>query len=49
MDEIKAIIPLLAAIVSAMAPLCGYIYQKHKDKETELLKIRQEIYSRLIT
>jgi hypothetical protein len=49
MKNIAALMPLLTAIISAMALLSGYMYQKHKDKQAEIRKTRQEIYSRLIT
>lgn len=42
-------VPLLTAMISATALLGGYMYQKHKEKEAEIRKTRQEIYSRLGT
>jgi len=43
------LVPVLAAIISASALLWGYAYQKGKEADAEILKKRQEIYSRLIT
>ena len=43
------LVPVLAAIISATALLLGYAYQKGKEADAEVLKKRQEIYSRLIT
>lgn len=42
------IVPLLTAIISAIALLSGYMYQKYKEREAETRKKRQEIYSRFI-
>jgi len=41
-------VTLLTAIISAIALLSGYIYQKYKEREAEIRKKRQEIYSRFI-
>ncbi len=40
--------PLLTAAISAIALLAGYSFQKRKERQFELLKTRQDIYSRLI-
>ena len=49
MKTFMKLVPLLVAIISATALLFGYVYQKHKEKEAEIRKTRQEIYSRLVT
>jgi len=41
-------IPLLAALVSALALLAGYAYQKRKERQFEIQCTRQDIYTRLI-
>jgi len=41
-------LPLLAALISAIALLAGYAFQKHKERQVELLKTRQSFYSRLM-
>jgi hypothetical protein len=43
------LVPVLAAIISAVALLWGYAYQKGKEADAEILKKQQEIYSNLIT
>ncbi|MDE3088933.1 MAG: hypothetical protein KGJ80_06070, partial [Chloroflexota bacterium] len=45
----EKLVPLLTAIISATALLSGYMYQKRKEKDAEIRKTRQEIYSRLVT
>jgi hypothetical protein len=49
MNNLEKFVPLATAIISAAALLGGYTYQKNKEKEAEIRKTRQEIYSRLIT
>jgi len=49
MNESKNLVTLVTAIISATALLVGYSYQKSLEKETEIRKTRQEIYSRLLT
>jgi len=44
----KNFITLATAIISAVALLCGYGYQKHMEREAEIRKTRQDIYSRLV-
>lgn len=41
-------VPLITAIISAITILTGYMYQKHEEREAEIRKTRQEIYSHLI-
>lgn len=43
-----AFIPVIVAVISAAAILLGYAYQKRKQREFEIHKTRQEIYTRLI-
>jgi hypothetical protein len=45
----KTWLPMLTAIISAVALLAGYAYQKNLEKDAELRNSRQEIYSHLIT
>jgi len=40
-------VPLIVAVISAAALLFGYMYEKDKEKEAEIRKTRQDIYSRL--
>lgn len=47
MDE--EYITLFVAVISALSALYGYIYVKHKEREFELAKIRQDIYEKLIS
>jgi len=49
MNSLKNLLPLLAAIISAIALLGGYAYQKNLERDAEIRKTRQEIYSRLIS
>jgi hypothetical protein len=49
MNNLEKFVPLATAIISAAALLGGYIYQKDKEKQADIRKTRQEIYSRLIT
>ncbi len=49
MQGFEKLVPLIVAIISAITLLAGYTYQKHKEKEAEIRKTRQEIYSRLVT
>jgi len=39
--------PILAAVISALALIGGYIYQRRKEQEAEIRRVRQDIYSRL--
>lgn len=48
MNGIRNLLPLLAAVISAVALLAGYSYQKRLERGEEVRKTRQEIYSRLI-
>lgn len=41
-------IPLMTALISAVALLVGYGIQRYREREFELNKTRQDIYSRLI-
>jgi hypothetical protein len=41
-QRFEKFVPLIVAIISATAL---YMYQKHKEKETEIRKTRQEIYA----
>ena len=43
------LLPILAAIISAIALLGGYAYQKQLERDAEIRKTRQDIYSRLIS
>jgi len=43
------LLPILAAIISAIALLVGYAYQKQLERDAEIRKTRQDIYSRLIS
>lgn len=45
----KDVIPVLAALISALALLTGYAYQKTLEREAQIREIRQGIYSRLIS
>ena len=47
--KMNNLVPVLTAIISAVAVLWGYSYQKGKEADAEILKKRQEIYSNLIT
>ena len=49
MDTLNKLLPLLAAIISAIALLVGYGVQKSLERDAEIRKTRQEIYSRLIS
>ena len=49
MQGFEKLVPLLTAIISATALLFGYTYQKNTEREAEIRKMRQEIYSRLAT
>ncbi len=49
MIAFEKIVPLIVAIISATALLGGYMYQRQKEKEAEIRKTRQDIYSRLAT
>jgi len=49
MNTLKGLLPLIAAIISAIALLGGYAYQKSLERDAEIRKRRQEIYSRLIS
>ena len=49
MKTVENLLPLLAAVISAIALLGGYAYQKRMEREAEIRKTRQEIYSRLIS
>jgi len=49
MNTLKNLLPLSAAIISALALLAGYGYQKSLERDAEIRKTRQEIYSRLIS
>jgi hypothetical protein len=42
------LVPLIAAIISALALLGGYMYQKNQEREEDINRKRQDIYSRLI-
>ena len=42
-------VPLFAAIVSALVVLFGYVYERDKEREFEINRTRQEIYTRLVT
>ena len=44
----EKLIPLLIAIIGAVAALVGYSYQKELERKAEVIKTRQNIYSRLI-
>jgi hypothetical protein len=41
-------VPLIVAVISATTLLFGYIYQKHKERQFEINRTRQEIYTRLV-
>jgi hypothetical protein len=41
-------IPIIVALVSAIALVSGYAYQKKKERDFEISKTRKEIYKRLI-
>lgn len=47
--KILDLVPVLTAVISALALLIGYSYQKGKEADAEILKKRQEIYSKLIS
>ncbi|SEM20721.1 hypothetical protein SAMN04489760_106156 [Syntrophus gentianae] len=49
MQKFEKLVPLVAAIISAAALLFGYMYQKNMERQAEIRKVRQEIYSRLAT
>jgi hypothetical protein len=49
MDRLKTIFPILAALISAIALLAGYAYQKNLEQAEEIRKTRQQIYSHLIS
>jgi len=49
MDTLNKLLPLLAAIISAIALLVGYGVQKSLERDAEIRTTRQEIYSRLIS
>jgi len=49
MNTLKTWLPILAAIISAIAVLAGYGYQKRLERDAEVRKTRQDIYSRLIS
>src|SRR5271166_4957616 len=48
-DMFRNWLPILAAIISAIAVLAGYAYQKSLERDAEIRKTRQEIYSHLIS
>jgi len=48
MISVEKLIPVIAAVISATALLGGYMYQKNQEREAEIRKMRQEIYSDLI-
>lgn len=41
--------PLVAAVLSAAVILFGYVYEKDKEREFQIRRTQQEIYTRLIT
>jgi len=43
-QRFEKLVPLIVAIISATALLGGYMYQKHKEREADIRKTRQEIY-----
>ena len=49
MSKLEEMVPLLTAVISAIALLTGYVVQKHQEQNEETLKTRQEIYSDLIS
>lgn len=49
MNTFKGLIPILTAVISALAVVGGYVYQKAQDREAEIRKTRQEIYSHIIS
>ncbi|HXX18639.1 MAG TPA: hypothetical protein VEJ46_04495 [Candidatus Acidoferrum sp.] len=49
MNTLKNLLPILTAVISAIALIGGYVYQKDQDRKAEIRKTRQEIYSRLIS
>ena len=42
-------IPLVVAVISAVVILFGYVYEKDKEREFQVRRTQQEIYTRLIT
>jgi hypothetical protein len=48
MNRVNSLLPILTAAISAAALLGGYWYQKRLERDAEIQKTRQEIYSRLI-
>lgn len=49
MKMMDHLVPVLAAILGAVALFLGYADQKRKEADAEVLSKQQEIYSRLIT
>ena len=49
MERLKNLLPVFTALISAIALLFGYGYQRKLERDNELNKVRQEIYSHLIT
>ncbi len=45
----EKLVPLAAAIISAAALIGCYMYQKHQEREAEINRMRQGVYSRLVT
>lgn len=44
----QAYIPIIVAVISAITVLFGYLFQKHREREFELNKVRQELYMRFV-
>jgi hypothetical protein len=49
MNTLKNLLPIFTALIGAVALLLGYVCQKNLESDNELDKVRQDIYSRLIT
>lgn len=44
----QAYVPIIVASISALTVLIGYIFQKHREREFELNKTRQALYTRFV-
>lgn len=49
MNTLKNLLPIFTALIGAVALLLGYVFQRNLEIDNELNKVRQGIYSRLIT
>jgi hypothetical protein len=49
MNSLDKIVSLFPALISAIALLAGYIYQKYKERDAVIRKTRQEIHTRMAT